>query len=562
MAKKLLCVLLSVMMVVAMMPITTSAATIGYIYVNGVDITTATNYTVQCGSGTAVYDPSTYTITLTDATIDTAWSSNYIYVYCSSAANAPSEGVTINLVGDNYIVGSNSYTYGLRSMYCPITITSSTNGSLTISDMTGVAIWTPSTNTGNQLSITNCVLSITGMSSSGTCLSTGCPVYITNSCVTMNNSYDKARGIQASGSGTIYITDSDVTIDMPRYSIYNSNSSNSVSTSKLYVESSQLICTCADTTCAAIWLCGLTVSGNSTVIADGGLDLQIGTSATYSNYAHIVMSTTPAYFSYGLDASSYTTASNTAARSYTKTTAATTYRYTNYPYIMIVTGTGDGGYTPLAEAEEGISSGFRMIYVNEEYHAMIIDRVVNGGNHRFFISMPHVDDNGDGYCDVCKEYVGESEAEIITIDGIDYEVTYAKSTDIVAGNWNQVTLDSDTSLMDALAEDGAILMITRSKETSVSYDDGEYEKFLFIDSWWSNNNTLITLGSAGHTSADESDVIDCLSDDGTTLTYDGATIYAAWVDGGYADGGESLVFISNTSASYTITSFKVLVPVA
>ncbi|MCD7784130.1 MAG: hypothetical protein LUH18_00880, partial [Oscillospiraceae bacterium] len=98
--------------------------------------------------------------------------------------------------------------------------------------------------------------------------------------------------------------------------------------------------------------------------------------------------------------------------------------------------------------------------------------------------------------------------------------------------------------------------------TSVSYDDGEYEKFLFIDSWWSNNNTLITLGSAGHTSADESDVIDCLTDDGTTLTYDGATIYAAWVDGGYADGGESLVFISNTSASYSITSFKVLVPVA
>ncbi len=228
MLKKVLCVLMSVLMVVAMMPITTSAATISYIYVNGVDITTATNYTVACGSGTAVYDPSTYTITLTNATIDTARSSNYIYVYCSSAANAPSEGVTINLVGDNYIVGSNSYTYGIRSMYC----------------------------------------------------------------------------------------------------------------------------------------------------------------------------------------------------------------------------------------------------------------------------IPHTVDS-NGYCTVCKEYIGSEEDATVTIDDVEYNVVYSNTTSIAAGNWNQVTFDSDTSMMDALAADGAILVITRDTETVVSY----------------------------------------------------------------AEGGSELVLISNTSASYNIVSVQVLVPV-
>ncbi|MCD8107099.1 MAG: hypothetical protein LUE20_03930 [Oscillospiraceae bacterium] len=547
MLKKVLCVLLSVLMVVSLLPTGVMADdNFKYIYVNGVDILTATNYTVQCGSGTAVYNPETYTLTLTNATIDTVLSSDAIYFYANSAASAPSGGVTIELVGDNYINLSGSYA--IESRYCDLTITSKSNGTLTI-DGANYGIYLNSCN----LNITDCTVTMTGIVKRG--INSSNPVYITNSTVTMtaSSTATNAIGIGGSGSLTVYIEDSDVTMTMSGKCFYNSNSTNSAYTSRLYVEDSQLTCTTTDSSKAAINLSGLTVSGDSTVIADGGLDLQIGTSGSYNLYAHITMSTEPAYFYYGSDSANLSVASSTSARSYTGSTAATTYYFSNYPYIMIVTGTGNGGPTPVSESSNGVRG---VIYINEDYHAFILTR----NSRRYLACIPHTVDS-NGYCTVCKEYIGSEEEETVTIDDVEYNVVYSNTTSIAAGNWNQVTFDSDTSMMDALAADGAILVITRDTETLVSYADGGYEKILFIDSSWSNNNTLITLGTAGHTSADESDVIDCLSDDGITLTYDGATIYQAWVDGGYAEGGSELVLVSNTSASYNIVSVQVLVPV-
>ncbi|MCD7847378.1 MAG: hypothetical protein LUG49_05055 [Oscillospiraceae bacterium] len=215
-----------------------------------------------------------------------------------------------------------------------------------------------------------------------------------------------------------------------------------------------------------------------------------------------------------------------------------------------------------SEPAETTNSAYRFIYVNDEYHALIIERQVGATTRRFLISIPHNDDNHDGYCDTCKEYVGgedEDTVETVTIGDVEYEVVYSNEDGISAGNWNQVDL-GDLDLIEALSQDGAILVITRDTETVVSFADGGYEKFLLIDSWWSNGQSPISLGTAGHTSADE-DVIDCTSDDGITAVYDGSAIYAAWEDGGYAEGGSTLVFISNTSASYKITSIQVLVPV-
>ncbi|MCD7733481.1 MAG: hypothetical protein LUH56_08605 [Oscillospiraceae bacterium] len=196
-----------------------------------------------------------------------------------------------------------------------------------------------------------------------------------------------------------------------------------------------------------------------------------------------------------------------------------------------------------------------VIYIDETYHGIL----VNTTGRRMMACVPHTVD-ANGYCTVCHEYIGtDGEVATTTINGGEYVAAYSKDTSIAASNWTQVTLDSDTSLMDALSIEGAILVIERDTETLVSYADEEYEKILFIDSWWSNNSTPISLGTAGHTSADE-DVIDCLSDDGITIIYDGATIYQAWVDGGYAEGGSELVLISNTSASYKIINVTVYVP--
>ncbi|MCD8006421.1 MAG: hypothetical protein LUF29_05535 [Oscillospiraceae bacterium] len=216
-----------------------------------------------------------------------------------------------------------------------------------------------------------------------------------------------------------------------------------------------------------------------------------------------------------------------------------------------------------ASAAAVLPTGYGLIYVNEEYHALVIQRQVGSVTRRFFVSIPHEDEDHDGYCDTCKEYIGtddeEEEIATIIIDDVEYAVAYSYEDGISAGNWTQVDL-GDLELIEALSEEGAILMITRDTETTVSFADGEYEKFLLIDSWWSNNQQPVSLGTAGHTSADE-DVIDCVSDDGTVAIYDGATICEAWTEGGYDEGGSTLVFISNTSASYKIVSIQVLVPV-
>ena len=545
-------------MVVSLLPMGVSAAASNYskIWVNGVDLLTVSDYTVVCGDGTAVFDPSTDTLTLTNATIEcyptSSTSKSYygITINCSNN-NRPANGITIKLVGDNTIVPNAAATnnYGICSNYCQMKVMSTNNGTLT-----GDGLYRGLYITGDSLSISDCTLTFTNTTYAGLQSSTNYNLDITNSTVTITGT---KYGIY--GSATTTITDSAVDITTTDRCIYSSLQTKSATTSAYIVDNSQLTCTTTASGTPAIEACGFTVTGNSTVIADGGINLALGSSSNYNKYAHVIMSTEPAYFYYGSDASSLSTlGTSTSARSYTGSTVATTYGYSKYPYIKIVTGTGDGGPTPTVvnESESG-TSGIRFIYVNEDYHAIIMTR--NG--RRNFIAIPH-DVDSDGYCTLCGMYIGgEEEPGTVTLGDTEYNVLYSNTTTLKSGNWEQVNFDTDTSMMDALAEDGAILVVTRDTETVVSYADGEYEKPLFSDSWWSNNSTPMVLGTAGHTSTDESDIIDCASDDGITIIYDGATIYQAWVDGGYADGGNAIVFISNTSASYNIVSIQVLAPV-
>lgn len=67
---KLFIMLWVFMLCIGMIPITAMAAGgIDEIIVNNVNIVTAPNYTVQCGTGTAVYDPQEETLTLDQAEI-------------------------------------------------------------------------------------------------------------------------------------------------------------------------------------------------------------------------------------------------------------------------------------------------------------------------------------------------------------------------------------------------------------------------------------------------------------------------------------------------------------
>ena len=551
--------MLSALMVLSLLPTTAFAAVnnINYLYVGGTNILTRTDYKITYDTDSyAQFDATTNTLTLHNANITMGYASSmYTGIYLVSTSTV-SGGITINLEGTNTITKSGTPTttwYAIRiqdSQSCPLTITSSDGtGTLAITN-SYYGIYTNSTG-GNTIS--NCTVTEDSITYYGLYTSSSLTISNANLTVNVTGTSTSSYGIYPYGSVCNITDGSVVNVYCAKSSaIYSSKTGTAA---VLTVTDSSLTCTVGGSK-AAIYLASMNISGESTVIADGGINL-FSTNSNYSSkgYSYLTLSPTSSALQIlvGSSASSATTYGTYSAE--TTMTAPSALEYSTYAYLKIAAVESGSG------SDSGSAAGFRCIYVNEDYHAFIINRTVNGVSRRFFITIPH-EVGSDGYCSICGQYIGGDEEEAtVTLGDTEYNVLYSNTTTLKSGNWEQVNFDTDTSMMDALAEDGAILVVTRDTETIVSYADGEYEKLLFIDSWWSNNSTPMALGTAGHTSADESDVIDCTSDDGTTIVYDGATIYQAWIDGGYADGGNAIVFISNTSASYNIVSIQVLVPV-
>ena len=96
------------------------------LYVNNVDVLTAPGYTVQCGSGTAVYDSDTNTLTLRNATI----TEGYEVLYGEAPYGIYAKGkLTICLEGASTVARENASFYNSVFMDGDLTITGS--GSLT-----------------------------------------------------------------------------------------------------------------------------------------------------------------------------------------------------------------------------------------------------------------------------------------------------------------------------------------------------------------------------------------------------------------------------------------------
>ena len=111
----------------------------GKLLVNDTDIITAANNTVQCGDGTAVYDSSTQTLTLTDATITVPDEPN-VSSYCQSAISVGSNlnlGLNIVLVGENKIITNNNLSNGIYVAGGNNSLTISGEGSLSITCYNG-----------------------------------------------------------------------------------------------------------------------------------------------------------------------------------------------------------------------------------------------------------------------------------------------------------------------------------------------------------------------------------------------------------------------------------------
>lgn len=98
--KRKIAVLLSLVMLACLLPSTVFAASPTEVNVNGEDILSAKDYTVNCGNGTAVYDPAANTLTLNDAHINEFDNISGIYA---------KGDLKIELIGDNTMDGDLPY---------------------------------------------------------------------------------------------------------------------------------------------------------------------------------------------------------------------------------------------------------------------------------------------------------------------------------------------------------------------------------------------------------------------------------------------------------------------
>ena len=156
------------------------------LWVNGENILEATDYTVQCGSGTAAYDPADNTLTLDNATITEAHYNNGNIEFTGD--------LTIVLIGENTITGDSNF-YGIGTSYGSLTIRGEDpSAKLTIKGcFFGIHL------EGN-LNISNSTLDITGTSGG---IRSYSDISISGSTVTAYSEIGSFCGIATDGSLTI-----------------------------------------------------------------------------------------------------------------------------------------------------------------------------------------------------------------------------------------------------------------------------------------------------------------------------------------------------------------------
>lgn len=118
---KLVLMFLALCLMLAIRPETASAADVS-VSVQGIDILSAANHTVQCGNGTAVYDPDSKTLRLDNAVIGGSAGGSLQY-----GIEIYEAGVTIELIGENTV----SAHFGIYSDQ-PFTIKGRTGGKLLV----------------------------------------------------------------------------------------------------------------------------------------------------------------------------------------------------------------------------------------------------------------------------------------------------------------------------------------------------------------------------------------------------------------------------------------------
>lgn len=187
--KRWLSVFLCMLLCIGLIPTMAFAANEGELWVNGEDIIQAENNTVTCGEGTAVYDPDSQTLTLTNATITKI-------NLTSRAIDIPNNTVLkIVLIGENTISGSaNGFYAGLNG---DILFTGTGNLSITSSGYAPFVSYSDVTVDGVTIEVSN---TIDGA------------VMVDSTLTIQNEAFVKAEGLYYGiQSASLSVTDSTVT---------------------------------------------------------------------------------------------------------------------------------------------------------------------------------------------------------------------------------------------------------------------------------------------------------------------------------------------------------------
>lgn len=251
--KRWIGVLLCMLLCIGMLPTMAFAANVTSIQVNGTDILSAENNTVPCGSGSAVYDPATNTLTLNNAEITSTASGN-----TEGAISFDNGDLKIVLVGENTITSS---CHGIIGQGGTLTIIG--EGSLNVTSVYGGITEGQKGNIiidGTKLEL--------NVSNSGGFSGTG--IHAEGQLSILNGSSVNALGETADtmgiiGNAGITISDSSVTAKVLSEGSYGAIVSDSdIIIENSYVEAS----TSSVWEDSTIWAINLTISKDSEVYAD------------------------------------------------------------------------------------------------------------------------------------------------------------------------------------------------------------------------------------------------------------------------------------------------------